>query len=417
MGLVFELPNGRMPYRLARGLLILILLFQLSMIKYVFGISILSTAVNLLMLILFSALAAISVGRRVFPMSVWGGYIIPGLLVYLGFLLNITLNLISDFGVVGYFGLLLPWAAYLSIPFLIRDAGDSQNIWRFFYRFMYVFSVIGVFEYFLVFGNILSPRTFDTPMGQFSTVGLSVLYTPLGGIPNYRMHGIFPEPGTLAMYLLPAFMYALAYKKYIALMVFSVSILLTNSLGGYISLAMLVMIYVFVKARNARFSFGITMIPVVILGAALAIYVVPIFSDIYASKGESAEVRESNFENVVGKIPLLIVNYPLGMKLAGQSMSDISGDEYYGSNFAPGVAHVIGGDLALLGYCMLLISCLIIPITSLRKRVISFDQLVVFPTLLALLPFVFQRATIMDSAAFAFMFSPSLIRHLQSLRK
>lgn len=395
----------------------LVVVFQLSMIKYTLGIGGVATAVNSLMLLGLSAIALRNIAGGAFTRSVWGGYLLPGLLVFGGFLLNISLNLISNANVASYFGLLIPWAAYLSVPFFIRNINDTEAIWRFFYRFMLIVSAIGLLEYTMTFSGVLPLRIIETPLGDFATGGLSVFFMPKDGLPHYRMHGIFPEPGTNAMYLLLAIMYALIYKKYIGLIVFAVAFILSDSLGGYISLLLLALCYIFAKIRRLKWSIGVTMIPIVILATGLAINVAPHFSETYSNKGDSAGEREQNFSNVINNLPTLLLDKPLGMALAEGTLSETSDKQYLGSNFTPGTAYTIGGDFAFLGYSLAVILCLVIPLASLRKKMGDIDQQVVFPTLLALLPFVFQRSTVMDSAAFAFLFAPSIIRFLQSKRE
>lgn len=394
-----------------------VLLFQLSMIKYVFGLTGIASMVNALMLLGLSILGIKNVVSGAFSMDVWKGYLLPGALVFGGFFLNISLNLISNVGVAGYLGLMIPWAAYLSVPFFIRTVADTEMIWRFFYRFMLIVSAIGLMEYVLIFNNILPLRVIETPFGSFLTGGVSIFLMPEYGIPHPRMHDVFPEPGTYAMYLLLVIMYALVNKKYFGLAIFAVAFVLSDSLGGYISLILLLLLYAFVRVRRTRFSIGVSMIPLLFMAVGLIGFVAPYLSETYSTKGESADVREKNFSDAIEELPSLLVNQPLGMTLAADTMSNTSDEMYLGSNFAPGTAYTIGGDLAFLGYSLVVMCSLFVALTSFKKGGVSFDQQVVFPTLIAVMPFVFQRATVMDSAAFAFLFAPSIIRYLQSVRE
>jgi hypothetical protein len=394
----------------------LIVLCQLSMLKFVLGIEGIASIVNSLMLLGFSILGLRNIVMGVFARNVWGAYLFPGILVFGGFLLNISLNLIDNPHVANYLGLIIPWAAFLAVPFFIRDLVETEKIWRFFYRFMLFVSIIGLLEYVLIFNNILSLRVLNTPYGNFLTGGISVFLMPADGLPHHRMHSIFPEPGTYAMYLLAAIMYALVNKKYFGLLVFAIAFFLTDSLGGYISLILLMLLFVFIKVRRTRFSLGVTMIPVFILAIGLVGYVAPYLSETYSNKGESAEVREGNFADVIEKLPSLMLDEPMGMTLAEESISNSAHNKYLGSNFAPGTAYTMGGDFAFLGYSAVIITCLWVSFVSLRNGSADFDQQIVFPVLLIAFPFVFQRLTIMDSATFAFLFAPSIIRYLRRKR-
>lgn len=395
----------------------MVLLFQLSMIKYTLGIGGVATVVNSLVLLGLSLLAAKNIVTGAFVPSVWGIYLLPGSLVYCGYLLNISMNLATNAGVVSALGLLIPWAAYLSVPFLIRNSIDGDTVWRFFYRFMFSVSVIGLLEYVAAFRGVLPLRAIDTPLGTFLSGGLSVFHSLDDGSPHDRLYAIFPEPGTFAMYLLPSIMYALVYKKYLGVIVFAGALYLTGSLGGFISLLLLVPLYVYVRVRSVRLSFGFSVFLLVILAAGLIGYVFPDLSEAYLSKNLSAAVRVANVSNALENMPSLVLKYPFGMTLAEGSLSNIVSEDYFGSNFALGSALVMGGLLSLLGYAMVLIYSLIIPLASLTERISNLDQRVVFPSLLVVMPFVVQRATVMDSAVFAFLFAPSIVRYLESRRR
>ncbi len=389
----------------------IVLLFQLSMVKYTLNLGGVGTIANFLMLLGLSSMAVRNIANRAFVPNVWFFYLIPGILVYAGYLLNISRSVVANISAAGSLGFLIPWAAYLVVPFFIRSLSDSETIWRFFYRTMLVVCVIGVAEYVLIFEGVLPPRIIETPLGTFLSGELTVFHMLEDQSPYHRFYAIFPEPGTFAMCLLPVILYALVYKKYIGLTLFTVSLFLTDSLGGMIGLIMLLSLYIFGRLKQSKFSIGISVVVVCIFAVGIASYFSSYLIEVYSSKGQSAEVRENNVANVVGKLPQLVINHPIGFLLNGEAMSSIDSDDYFGSNFALGNALIIGGLMSLLGYCMMLVSCLVIPSLSLARRIADIDHLVVFPSLLVALIFIFQRGTVMDSAIFAFLFSPSIIRN------
>jgi hypothetical protein len=178
-------------------------------------------------------------------------------------------------------------------------------------------------------------------------------------------------------------------------------------------LVLLLLLYIFGKIRQSNFSMGIGVFTGVILATGIVGYFSADFMEAYVSKNQSAEVRENNVANVIGKLPELVISHPLGFELSGESMSNIDSNDYYGSNFALGNALTTGGLMSLLGYFMMLMACLVISLMSLASRTSDLDHQVVFPSLLVAFIFIFQRATVMDSAIFAFLFAPSIIRYLQ----
>ena len=52
--------------------------------------------------------------------SLWILYIIPGILISIGFIINFTRSVFLDIGTVSYFGLLVPWLIYLIMPSLVK---------------------------------------------------------------------------------------------------------------------------------------------------------------------------------------------------------------------------------------------------------------------------------------------------------
>ena len=395
------------------ALLLIILLFQLGIIKYTLGLAEIATVLNAVLLAALSALAFKNVAGGRFTPKVWLAYLMPGILIYTGYLLNIGLSMTIEFNAVSSLGLLIPWAAYLAVPFWLVRRGDEQGIWKFFYQCMLVVCLIGLLEYALVFGGLLSTRLIETPLGNFVSGGISVFHALDDGSPHYRFYAIFPEPGTFAMYLLPVMLYALVFKKYAAAAVFLVSLALTDSLGGFAGFLMLFLFFIYGKLRQAKISIGTGLLAFAIIGISLAAILGPELYETYAMKGQSREVREEGMVNVIQNLPQLIVDHPLGFRMTGQSLSATESEDYFGSTFALGTALATGGGLSLLGYFLALLVCVAVSVHALSMKRGDLDYWVVFPSLLVMLIFIVQRATVLDSALFALLFAPSIIRSLQ----
>ncbi len=391
----------------------MVLVFQLTCIKFTLNLVDLSRLINLIVMVGLSVKAAKNVINGVFEQNVLKSYALPGIMIYTGFLLNMILS-----GATSAFGLLIPWAAYLSVPLLIRSVIDSETIWLFFYRFMLITTIIGLLEYNLVSMDVLSFRIIETPYGEFGSSLISIFHVIYDGSAYYRFYSVFLEPGTLSMFLLPAILYALNYGKFIGLTVFALAFFLTDSLGGYISLMILVLVYILMKLKQSGFAIGLASFFVLIFAIGIISFASPYISASYVQKDNSATVREKNASVTIQNLPNLMFKYPLGMRLpsGGGSFSEINNSDFSGSNFSPGVALITGGVIAFFGYMRVLINCIIIPIVSLMKpeRKYGLDTLVVFPSLIVTFPFVFQRTTFLESASFAFLFAPSLLRYLQS---
>jgi hypothetical protein len=346
---------------------------------------------------------------RKFDRKVWYLYLLPGLLVFVGMLINVTRNTMLDVSSVSYYGLILPWAAYLMTPLLLKTGSiDSERLWRLFYYFMVVTVVLGLSDYVAVFVGTSNFHQISTPNGDFMAGRFSLLYTLEDGIVYPRLYCWFFEPGTLAMFLLPALAYALLHKRYFGLAIMLAGLYFTQSLGGIIGLMMLVAILAFVKFNKGRL-----VLPAILFSVAVAAVIWVSFGEYitktYEDRNASRTVRVDNLRNTVTHLPAMIINNPIGFRLT-KSLSEREGELNFGTNFTVGNALQFGGVSAFLGYVACLLVSLVCSVSSLfRARNQSVLEKVVFSSILVLLPFIVQRTVVWDSPIFAFLFAPSVI--------
>jgi hypothetical protein len=231
------------------------------------------------------------------------------------------------------------------------------------------------------------------------------------------MYGVFAEPGSFGMYLLPAIAYAAFRRSWLAVVLFVVSMGYTVSLGGFIGLAIMAVFFVHrVSQRKGPVVATLFVLGTVIVLTASAGVLYTFFGDIAEYKGGSAMEREDDLRMFFSRrIVEVIGTAPLGMDLRGDSVSAVgeANQLYTGSNFAPGTALVIGGVSALVGYLVFLgvnTFCWLRLLTH-KARGTVFDCIYVsFP---ALVTFVFQRATVFDSAFYAFLFAAPMLSLLK----
>jgi len=373
----------------------------------------LSRIVNVLLLaLLFVCAISTLTSMRSERLQVF--YCFPIALVLVGYFLNILLS--ANLDALGYLGLTVPWLAALSVPFSRNF--DVDRYWRYFYRFMIVASIVAVVEYTAVFYGFLEPTEIKTKRGDFLK-GIFTIFNPSDDeSPVYeRLYGVFAEPGAFGMYLLPAIAYALFRRSVLAVVLFVVSMAYTLSIGGLIGLGILLVFFVHrLSQRKGRL---VSTLVVLLTGIVLAVsagVLYSFFSDIYLYKGESAMEREDNLRMFFSSHLLEVISRaPLGMELRGESLSEAGeGDRLYiGSNFAPGTALVIGGISALVGYLTFLAvnTACWVRLLFHKPRSSVFDCIYVsYP---ALMTFVFQRATVFDSAFYAFLFAAPMLSLLR----
>lgn len=385
-----------------------ILFFQSTMLKFIWSLEDVSRVYNSLVLFISFFFAAHIVLSKNFSRDIRKQYLIPGVLVLVGMILNILINAISNLKLLNQLGLTLPWVLFITIPFLMRkNMINVFSLWKASYYIMLVFLILGLIDYYLIYYLGGHANLLETPYGFFLLGRFSILFPTEFG-PHDRFYACFAEPGTLAMLLLPYIIYAFLYKKYIGMIVLLVGFYFTYSLGGYIGLLLISFLVYLHKTKKKSMLLSL-LSATLILGLAYG-YVSSKISYEYEKKGGSATVREENFSNGVLNLPKLIVTYPFGMPLA-ETTEGLSGNDLYtGANFIPLLYFQSGGLLSLVGYILILIMSLKFAFKIfLSKRNYKIEYVVAAFTLITMIPFLFQRTTIWENSMFALLYAPLII--------
>lgn len=388
-----------------------VIAFQISVFSDTLGVHLMARAANSLALSLFfvcsMSVLASRVSERVFVF-----YCLPILLIAVGYLANILRS--ANLEALSYLGLIIPWFAALSVPF--TKGFDAERYWRLFHRFMLAVSVIALLEYVAVFWGLLQPSMLETKRGEFLKGVFTIFHKLEDDSPYERMYGVFPEPGTFAMYLLPALAYALVHRKVLAALLFLVCMLFTASLGGYLGMALVAVAFVQWEARRR----GAVVSLFVALAAAVAVtctlgMVYEFFADSYLNKAESAATRESNVSLFFSHFFDIAFEAPLGMKLHGDSLTALAESDrlYIGSNFSVGNALIIGGLTSLFGYVMFLLVNTLCWLRAVSRGGHSRLMQCVCVSFPAMLSFVVQRNTVFESALYSFLFAAPMLSLLQ----
>lgn len=388
-----------------------IILFQTTVLKYIWSIENISYLVNLLMLLFFLLMGVVSVFKFNFSSKVWWLYLLPCLFVLFFQNINIFRNVFYNYKLISYFGLTLPWATILVIPILMKLGTINLNkIWKHFYYFIVISIVISSIEYFLVLNGKYIPRMLEIPNGIFLSGRFTFFHMLQDGTAHERFYGCFSEPGDLAMYLLLAIAYAFFHKKYISLGIFLMALYFTQSLGGFIGLTLMIIIFpLFFKDTKSKL-YGIFIFAMIglVVGVNLSKY----FSEKYEEKGGSRETREENFSKTLLNLPIATVTYPIGMELKETTSANEENKLYFGSNFTLGFAFVLGGIGAFLGYIFFMLVSLSIATKSFFCNNLSLIDKIVCSSLIVMVTFVVQRISVWDSALFGFLFSPYILNKI-----
>ena len=390
---------------------VITVIFQITAYKFIWGIEWVSRALNIVTIIISSLYAINTLSRFKFDQNVINFYVIPGLLVYIGFFINISIESVLNINVINQYSLMIPWAIYLAIPGLVKFGKlDVSSLWRYLHYFMLATVSISIVEYFLLFYGLIVPRPIVTDGGPFVAGYFSMLYAIETGELHYRFYASFMEPGTLAMFLLPAMAYAFLLRKYFSLVIYAVAMYMSDSLGGFVGVAMLIPLLIYFRFRKSA-------VLALVLTFLTLFFTITFFADNlleqYEYKGNSRMDREVSALGMLENLPGLLLNYPFGLPLTESAEQSQKNAAYYGSTFTPGNAFNFGGILSFLGYLATLFVSLWYAIASLFRKGLSLDEQAAVVSILCLMPYIFQRTTVWDSSIFALMYAPFVICYLR----
>ena len=393
-------------------LFIIAFVFQVTMLKFIWNIESISRIINTLYLltVLFIFFHAIF---KDYKITVWRYYLFPGILIFSGLIINILISSISNFKVLAQLGSTIPWVLFLLIPYFMNYKKVNFNyFWELSYKIIVIFVFLGLIDYYIIYINGNVSKYLDTPYGDFIGGRFSILHMLEDGSPHFRFYSFFAEPGTLAMFSLPFIAYSILKKRYFGLLILIAGFILTFSLGGYLSLIILLFLLVLYKSKKNHALVSLFFIP--ILASATYFYVSDDLVQMYESKGNSSSIRENNFSKSVTNIPRSIINYPLGLPLSNTTSEMETIDSYSGSNFIPNNYLQSGGVLSFIGYLLVLIfsTKMSLKILFSKNKNYNIETVVVAISIISILPFLFQRTTIWESSIFAFLFAPVLLNVL-----
>jgi hypothetical protein len=386
------------------------ILFQITTFKFIWGLESLAILVNTFLLLVFSSYFIISFINKTYDSRTLIFYVAPGLLVYISYSLKILYFSFSNSVFLNQLGSVIPWAVYLAIPGLLKSNSISPRLlWRCYHNLLFAIILFSLIEHFSLFLGFVPENSVITHGGPF-LAGYGTIFYEVNGDVHYRFYSAFQEPGTLAMFLLPAMAYAYVNDKYLSLLVFSIALFMTDSLGGFIGLAILAPLLIYVKFKrfgNMVFVLAFTMVVVMVF------CFFDYFALQYEAKGLSASEREASVVGFLKNLPSLLVLYPFGLPLFESSEEALRNPFVTGLNFSIALAYFKGGIFGMLGYVIALALSATFAVSTLLRKKIQIEEAVVAVSIIPLLTFVFQRSTMWESCVFALLYSPFLIVFLQ----
>tara|TARA_B100000768_G_scaffold100252_2_gene93326 strand:- start:6512 stop:7825 length:1314 start_codon:yes stop_codon:yes gene_type:complete len=409
-----------------------LVLFDMTVYKYIWGVESIARVFNFLTLFFFTILAFISIIIRNEAKPVWIYIIIPSLLIFIATFTNITRSLISDPSVISFYGALLPIVALLSSPYLVKSGVlTSKLIFKYYYIALVSIVSLSITEYLLVFSGIITPSAIMTSGGSFVATNFSILYDLEDNIYNttdldVRFYASIIETGSLAMLILPALIYAVLKNLKLGALILLISFIGTQSLGGFLSLALFLGILPFLIINLSQFKLSSKMVLFLFLYITLGIlfaglaftYLLDLFDNKFAQTGgalgpTSGSTRLDNITLLFGNLPSILIDNPLGYSLSTDS-NDIFKNNFYGFNVGLGIAIFNGGFLAFIGYSILSLTYVYIAIKTFFMKNITTDNAIASSSIIVLFPFFFQRGAIFETTILVLLVSPFVIQSLKN---
>lgn len=140
--------------------------FNITAYKFIWTLDQPSRVFNTLALALFTIYFINAFSKFKFTRKIVFLYIFPGILVYTGFLINLSISSFLNINILSQFSLLIPWAIYLAIPGLLKSERiNILSLWSWFDNFIFATVSLSLVEYFLIFLGYITPRPIITSGG------------------------------------------------------------------------------------------------------------------------------------------------------------------------------------------------------------------------------------------------------------
>jgi hypothetical protein len=389
-----------------------IALFQLTEFKHIWGVTGISRFYNIFFILILGSYIILNMSVKRLSNNVWIYYMLPGLLVFIGYFINITINVFRDQSLATYYGSMVPWITYLAVPFLLKDnIINTKSLLRYYYYLTLLMTTFGLFDYFLYFNGFIDLQVLSYSHGMFLSGWFSILHMLEDGSGYVRFYASMGEPGNLAMILIPSIIYSILYKKYLGMVMLILGMYLTASLGGFISISIAIFLLSILLYRRNKFSIFIP-----ILSSVLILLIVSInwegVSNSFEKKENSRVEREENVMNGIKNLPSILTNNPLGIDFHIGKASDNTDKDYYGSNFMILNAIYKGGIFSGIGYMIIMIVFFLTAISYFYRKNVSREDIICSLSIIAILPFVVQRVALLETPMLILILSPFVIKSL-----
>ena len=379
------------------------LLFYISNAKVLLGISNLGPFLSILVL---ATTVPFFIKAPPLNFRVVIFYFIPILFILVGVLSNYLKNIIDSGSLSANIVTSFAYLYALSFSYYLGNNKEKLDLVLSFYvKFITLCSALAILDLLMISLGIYSPRNVYGITEQYAVGIFSFYGMLLDGSIYPRLYGIFAEPGHYAMYLLPALAHNWIVKNYFSLVINSMCMIATLSLGGYIGVVFgIFLIYLYATIRSHKLNNLI----VLLLVAILALFTFEIFVDMYQQKAGSATEREDIVRLFFINFVDMVQQYPLGYPFF-ESVEQMTRDEnfFVGTNFTIFNLYMQGGLISMIGYIALILVAAYYVVINCRKKDVGIQVFCI--TIPVFILFIYQRMTPFDTYYFPFLIAPYLV--------
>ena len=127
-------------------------LFNITTLKFVYSIEILSRTINSLVLLSCSIYLVHFFLNAKIPKNIFNKYLFPGILIVLGSSINLAYHSIGNTNILSQLGSLIAWLIFLLIPYLYyKKEINVVSLWRYSYYLMLIIVSLGLVDYYFIY--------------------------------------------------------------------------------------------------------------------------------------------------------------------------------------------------------------------------------------------------------------------------
>ena len=384
---------------------VLCVVFFMSTLKFTLGLTSISTLMNLSLFVIVTIciLHGLAVSRFDHRSIV---LLFFSFCIIFSCLLSLLMHW-SYIGLIKVAAYLLPWLVLVMVivhkEFFLQH---SMRYWRWFNLFLVITCFIGLCEYFSVFVLGYRPPVLELNTGSgIYWVGYTTLFNWVEGlgVPYFRFHGPFGEPGNLAMWASLLVVYNLLRRQYAFSIIFLAATVAAFSPSAIVGFLIVFLIYL----RSQKFGIAslLTILTTCVIAGAFLTEISDLYSGIMVQKETSLGSRSNATTDFLNRLPYMIQNHPFGIGFFETTAQKVESGLGVELSYGPIYSYEIGGLIAFLSYIFFVLGSIFISSYKIVRLKTSLIENEVYIYCLMVAPYIIQRQSLYDYAITPLLFA------------